>query len=140
MKKKLTKISHKKKTTNASHKHEHQCKNSNISKHNAILHLRKIAGLPWWSNSQEFACQCRRHRNIPHAAGQLSLCATTTEDRAPQSPRSATREAAAIRSPRTATRVATRGATRVATRGAPPRCNQRKTVCSNEDPGQPIFF
>ena len=42
-------------------------------------------GLPWWRSGWESACQCRRHGfepwsgNIPHAAEQLSPCATTTE-------------------------------------------------------------
>ena len=41
--------------------------------------------LPRWSSDQEYTCQCRAHRScpwlgkIPHAAEQLSLCATTTE-------------------------------------------------------------
>ena len=39
-----------------------------------------------------------------HALEQLSLCATTTEGRAPQSPCSSTREATAMRDPRTTTR------------------------------------
>ena len=42
-------------------------------------------GLPWWSSGEDSACQCRGHRShpwsgkIPHAEGQLSLCAPTTE-------------------------------------------------------------
>ena len=42
-------------------------------------------GLPWWHSGWESACQCRGHRfepwpgKIPHAAEQLSPCATTTE-------------------------------------------------------------
>ena len=42
-------------------------------------------GLPWWRSGEESACQCRGHRfepwsgKIPHAAEQLSSCATTTE-------------------------------------------------------------
>ena len=42
-------------------------------------------GLPWWHSHWESACQCRGHgfepwsRKIPHAAEQLSPCATTTE-------------------------------------------------------------
>ena len=42
-------------------------------------------GLPWWLSGKQPACQCRRpgfdpwSGKIPHAAGQLSLCITTTE-------------------------------------------------------------
>ena len=42
-------------------------------------------GLPWWHSGQESSCQCRGHGfepwsgKIPHAAEQLSPCATTTE-------------------------------------------------------------
>ena len=42
-------------------------------------------GLPWWHSGYESACQCRGHGfkpwsgKIPHAAEQLSSCATTTE-------------------------------------------------------------
>ena len=42
-------------------------------------------GLPWWRSGWESACQCRGHGfepwsgGIPHAAEQLSPCATTTE-------------------------------------------------------------
>ena len=48
------------------------------------------SGLPWWLSGEESACPCRGHRfgpwpgKIPHATGQLSLCAMTTESR-PQS-------------------------------------------------------
>ena len=41
--------------------------------------------LPWWSSALESALQCRRYqfnpwsRKIPHAAGQLIPCTTTTE-------------------------------------------------------------
>ena len=41
--------------------------------------------LPWWLSGKESTCQCRGHwfnpwsRKIPHAMGQLSLCATTPE-------------------------------------------------------------
>ena len=41
--------------------------------------------LPRWLTGKESSCQCRRHRfdpwsgKIPHAAGQLSSCSTTTE-------------------------------------------------------------
>ena len=40
---------------------------------------------PWWCSGWESACRCRRHGfepwsgKIPHAAEQLSPCATTTE-------------------------------------------------------------
>ena len=46
-------------------------------------------GLPWWYSGWESACQCRGHGfapwsgRIPHAAEQLSPCATTTEACAP---------------------------------------------------------
>ena len=42
-------------------------------------------GLPWWRSGRESAYQCRGHGvkpwsgKIPHAAEQLSPCATTTE-------------------------------------------------------------
>ena len=45
---------------------------------------KSCVGVPWW-RSEESICQCRGHRfepwsgKIPHAAEQLSLCATTTE-------------------------------------------------------------
>ena len=44
-----------------------------------------IKGLPWWLSGKESTGQCRRHgfdlwsRKNPHAAGQLGLCAATTE-------------------------------------------------------------
>ena len=50
----------------------------------------KIVGLPWWLSGKKSACQCRRHgfdpwsRKIPHAAGQLGPCATTTETHTPK--------------------------------------------------------
>ena len=43
------------------------------------------SGFPWWSSGCKSACQCRGHgfdswsRKTPHATGQLSPCATTTE-------------------------------------------------------------
>ena len=46
---------------------------------------KTMAGLPWWLSGKESAYQCRRHGfnpwsgKIPHAAGQLSPCATATE-------------------------------------------------------------
>ena len=50
------------------------------------LHNKKlITGLSWWLSGKESTCQFRRHRSdprpgkIPHAAEQLSLCATTTK-------------------------------------------------------------
>ena len=45
----------------------------------------KEQGLPWWHSGYESACQGRGHGfepwsgKIPHAAEQLSPCATTTE-------------------------------------------------------------
>ena len=42
-------------------------------------------GLLWWLSGWEPTCQCRGHQSKPwsgtisHAAGQLSLCATTSE-------------------------------------------------------------
>ena len=50
-----------------------------------ILELKKKLGLPWWRSGWESACQCRGHGfepwsgKIPHAAEQLSPCATTAE-------------------------------------------------------------
>ena len=46
---------------------------------------RVNVGLPWWRSGWESACQRRGHGfdpspgKIPHAAEQLSPCATTTE-------------------------------------------------------------
>ena len=79
-------------------------------------------GLPWWLNSKESTCQCRRHgfdpwfRKIPPAAEELSPCASTTdpglqspcvsntEARMPCILCSATRAATAVRNPCIATR------------------------------------
>ena len=42
-------------------------------------------GLLWWLSGKESACQYRGHefdpwsRKVPHAAEQLSLCATTIQ-------------------------------------------------------------
>ena len=47
-------------------------------------------GIPRWPSGKESTCQCRRHRfdpwsgKIPHAAGHLSLCTTTTESMHPR--------------------------------------------------------
>ena len=48
--------------------------------------LQKVSqGLPWWVCGEESTCQWRRHefnpwsKKIPHAAEQLSPCATTAE-------------------------------------------------------------
>ena len=44
-----------------------------------------VSGLAWWHSEEESTCQCRGHgfdpwsRKIPHAMGQPSLCAPTTE-------------------------------------------------------------
>ena len=44
-----------------------------------------IIGLPWWLSSEEYICQCRRHRfdpwcrKIPHASEELSPCGPTIE-------------------------------------------------------------
>ena len=49
-----------------------------------------IKGLPWWSSGLKSSCQYREPRfnpwsgKIPHATGQLSSCASTTEARAPR--------------------------------------------------------
>ena len=46
---------------------------------------KRHLGLPWWRSGEESACQCEGHGfepwsgKIPHAAEQLSPCATTTE-------------------------------------------------------------
>ena len=67
----------------------------------SLLLIRCQAGPPWWLSGEESACQCRRHGfgpwsgKIPPATGQLSLCTTTVEARAPYSPCS-TREATAM--------------------------------------------
>ena len=47
--------------------------------------FKTIAGLPWWLSGKESTCQCRKHkfdpwsRKTPHAAEQLSPCATKRE-------------------------------------------------------------
>ena len=47
--------------------------------------LNSNVGLPWWRSGWESACQCRGRGfepwsgKIPHAAEQLSPCATATE-------------------------------------------------------------
>ena len=52
---------------------------------NIKILLKYGYGLPWWCSGWESACHCRGHGfdpwsgKIPHAAEQLSLCATTTE-------------------------------------------------------------
>ena len=46
---------------------------------------KRYVGLPWWLSGKESTYQCRGHKldpwsgRIPHAAGQLSLCARATE-------------------------------------------------------------
>ena len=57
-----------------------------VSSHLTQLGKRASSlGLPWWRSGYESACQCRGHGfepwsgKIPHAAEQLSPCATTTE-------------------------------------------------------------
>ena len=78
-----------------------------IPNQNYKLIRNPIWGLPRWSSSWESACQCRRQGfsscsgKIPHAEGQLSPCATTSEACGPYSPSSATKEATAMRSPST---------------------------------------
>ena len=51
-----------------------------------LVKKRRLLGLPWWSSGKESTFQCRdvgsspgRGTKIPHATGQLSLRATTTE-------------------------------------------------------------
>ena len=50
-----------------------------------IAKKKENSGLPWWSSGYESACQCQGRRfdpwsgKIPHAAEQLSPCATTIE-------------------------------------------------------------
>ena len=70
--------------------------------------LKKLKlGLLWWRSGWESACQCRGHGfepwsgKIPHAAEQLSPCATATEP-ARLEPVLCKREAAIMRGPRTA--------------------------------------
>ena len=69
----------------------------------------KAIGLSWWLSGKESTCQCRRHGfdswsgKIPHALGQLSLCATATEAHGPKA--SALQQAKrSMRSPHTANR------------------------------------
>ena len=57
------------------------------TKLNIVINSGK-AGLPWWSSGLRTTLQCRGHqfspwsRKTPHAAGQPSPCATTSEARA----------------------------------------------------------
>ena len=52
---------------------------------NSVCFQRAISGLPWWLSGKESTCKCRRQGfdpwpgKIPHAAEQLSPCATTIE-------------------------------------------------------------
>ena len=70
-------------------------------------------GLPWWHSGWESSGQCRGHgfepwsRKIPHAAEQLSPCATAAEAHAPRSRAQKQREATTI-SPRTTTKSGSR--------------------------------
>ena len=54
------------------------------------VNLPMILGLSCWLSGKESTCQYRRHRfdpwsgKIPHAAGHLSLCTTTTESMHPR--------------------------------------------------------
>ena len=52
----------------------------------AVIYIKSPAlGLPWWSRSEESACQCRRHGfhswsgRISYASEQRSLCNAATE-------------------------------------------------------------
>ena len=60
-----------------------KCSMSLVRKRDHLKHLR--LGLPSWLSEKESAYQCRRHRldpwsgKIPHATGQLSQWATTSE-------------------------------------------------------------
>jgi len=62
-------------------------------------------GLPWWLSSKESTRQFRKQSfdpwsgKIPHASEHLSPCTSATEACMPQSPRSTTREATAMRRP-----------------------------------------
>ena len=90
-------------------------------------------GPPRWLSGKESTCQCRRHRfdpwsgRIPHAAGQLSPCATTTESLCPRAhrptPRKPERSRAVCSAMRKATAVRSLQTTRVA-----PICHNQKKV------------
>ena len=49
-----------------------------------IIRYKKVRGLPWWLNGEEYSCQCR-HRfspssgKTPYAREQLSSCSTTIQ-------------------------------------------------------------
>ena len=69
---------------------DHLCSCSILSFYHIYVHssnskFKLDTWLRWWLRGKEPACQCRRHMldpwsgKIPHAAGQLSPCATTTE-------------------------------------------------------------
>ena len=55
---------------------------------------RRVRGLLWWSSGKESACQCKGHsfdlwsKKTPHAVGQLSPDAITTEPAQPRARRS----------------------------------------------------
>ena len=58
----------------------------NVNGLNTPIKKQRLSGLPWWSSGKESALQCRgrgsipgQGTKIPHAAGQLSPRATTTE-------------------------------------------------------------
>ena len=92
---------------------------------------KKIRGLPWWFSDLESACQCRGHgfepwsRKIPHAAEQLSPCATTTEACAPRA-----RAPQQEKPPQWEARAPQRRVDRLA-------ATREKPMCSNEHPTQP---
>ena len=58
-----------------------------MSKIGKSIDRESRSGLPWWLSGEESACPCRGHGfgpwpgEIPHATGQLSLCAMTPEPR-----------------------------------------------------------
>ena len=69
---------------------DHLCSCSILSFYHIYVHssnskFKLDTWLRWWLRGKEPACQCRRHvldpwsGKIPHAAGQLSPCATTTK-------------------------------------------------------------
>ena len=108
-----------------------------------MIKEKKKERLPWWASGKQSACQGRRHRfnplsrKVPHAVEKPSLSATTTEPvlwspgataaeaRAPESLRSAIREAAARRS------------TRTVPKSSPPSRQLEKSPHSDEDSAQP---
>ena len=100
-------------------------------------------GHPWWYSGQESTCQCRGHRfdrwsrKMPHAQEQLSPCTATTEPML-QSPRATSTEAMCHTAPGAHACLESVLCNKKSHCNEKPTYhNQRKPMCSNEDPVQP---